>query len=121
MRALALAGLLLLGGCVATYTQPVPPPAPPPPAPAPRPAYLSQRQAVDIAFQICRDRGLAVKTVQRAHLDGSGRWHVELGGRDRARLLLDARDGRLLKGKFKQRAAASDEEEWGEGERGAAA
>jgi hypothetical protein len=111
MRALALAGLLLLGGCVA-YTQPVPPPAPPP-APAPRPAYLSQRQAVDIAFQICRDRGLAVETVQRAHLDGAGRWHVELGGRDRARLLLDGRDGRLLKGKFNPHAAS--DEEWDEG------
>ncbi len=86
-------------------TTPPPPAAPPPPArPAPPPRrYLSERQAVDVAFQIAQDRGLDVERVRHAHLDGAGRWHVELGGRDRANLVLDARDGRLLKGQFKQR------------------
>ncbi len=92
------------------YRGPVPPaPAEPPPEPAPR-AYIGERQAIDIAFQICRDRGLAVSTVRRAQLDGAGRWHVELRGRDRARLLLDARDGRIMKGQFKQRATRGDED-----------
>ncbi|BDG03363.1 hypothetical protein [Anaeromyxobacter oryzae] len=119
MRAPALAGLLLLGGCVTyvrPYPAPVPPPAPaespaPPPRPAPR-AYIAERQAIDIAFEICRDRGLSVETVHRAHLDGAGRWHLDLRGRDRATLLLDARDGRLMKGQFRQRAQVGGDEEW---------
>jgi hypothetical protein len=35
-------------------------------------------------------------------LEGRGRWHVDLRGHgDRARVLLDARDGRLLRGAFR--------------------
>lgn len=85
---------------------PARPPAPPPeagPAPAPAPAaYLSQREAVDTAFRLARQRGLEVDRVKSARLDEAGRWHVELRGHgDRATLLLDARDGRMLKGRFR--------------------
>lgn len=101
------------------YGEQVPPPEPPPAAPLPPPSrpaprqYLSERQAVDVAFQIAADRGIDVARVRHAHLDGNGRWHVELRGRDRAKLVLDARDGRLLKGQFKQHGRGrGDDEEW---------
>ncbi len=122
MRALALTSLLSLAGCL-MYTQPepaYPPPSTPPPArgPAPEPesgpqpqpapgegAALTEQQAVDAAFRIARERGLAVDRVKRARLDAEGRWQVELrGAYDRARVLLDGRDGRLLKGKFRAKA-----------------
>jgi hypothetical protein len=127
MRALALTSLLSLAGCL-VYAQPEPPYAPPPtrpppsappgpdagpqpesgPAPAPpssQGGHISERQAVDAAFEIARERGLVVDRVRRARLDAQGRWEVELhGAYDRARLLLDARDGRLLKGKFRAQA-----------------
>jgi hypothetical protein len=116
MRALPLAALVAaLAGCVVVparrYPPPPPPPAAPPPAPVPPPApaprAISQQQAVDIAFRLAHERGLAVDRVKHVHLDGRGRWHVELRGhRDRARVLLDARDGRLLRGAFK------DDEKW---------
>lgn len=82
-----------------------------PPAPA---RALSEREAIGIAHRIARDRGLDVDRVTHSHLDGSGRWHVELRGRrDRARLLLDGRDGRLLKGRFKEKGdRREDDEDW---------
>jgi hypothetical protein len=96
MRARLLAVLLLASGCVVHATVP----AEPPPAPAP---LLSEQQAVDAAFAIARQRGLAVDRVTYARLDPKGRWHVELAGTgDHARLLLDGRDGRLLRGKFRE-------------------
>ncbi len=111
MRALPLAAVAMaLAGCIvvpARRYQPVaapPPAAPPPPAPAPAPppSAISQHQAVEIAFRVAHERGLAVDRVKHVHLDGRGRWHVELRGHhDRARVLLDARDGRLLRGSFK--------------------
>jgi hypothetical protein len=109
MRALVLPGLLLLAGCV-VYEQPITRPLPPPePPPAPARRIITQRQAVDIAFGLCADRGLAVNRVHHAHLDSSGRWHVELrGAGDRARMLLDGRDGRLIKGRFRDRGAPRD-------------
>lgn len=126
MRALALTSLLSLAGCL-VYAQPEPtyepspaPPAPqgpapgqapgqaPQPAPAPPPAddgLISERQAVDAAFRIARERGLMVDRVRRTRLDEQGRWEIELrGAHDRARVLLDGRDGRLLKGKFRAKA-----------------
>lgn len=92
-------------------SQPPPPPPsaetrPPPPAATP-PAgerLLTEEEAVDAAFRHARERGLSVDRVRRAQLDREGRWQVELrGAYDRARLLIDARDGRLLKGKFRAR------------------
>jgi hypothetical protein len=116
MRSLALPlGLLALAGCVVYETRPYRPPPPgsavaPPPAPAPA-RYMGEQEAVDAGFQIARARGLAVDRVQRAHLDGEGRWHLDLRGHgDRAQLLLDARDGHLLRGKFKERGRGDDED-----------
>lgn len=122
MRALALTSLLSLAGCL-VYAQPEPTYTPPPPetgpmpepgpapapstapAPAPGETSLTREQAVAAAFRIARDRGLEVDRVKSAQLDGAGRWQVELRGSfDRARVLLDARDGRLLKGKFRAKA-----------------
>ena len=118
MRALPLATLLAaLAGCIVVparrYSPPPPPPAVapapvPPPAPAPR--GISREEAVEIAFRIAHERGLAVERVKHVHLDGRGRWHVELRGhRDRARVLLDARDGRLLRGAFKDKDKWEDD------------
>ncbi|HEY6097907.1 MAG TPA: hypothetical protein VIW03_00660 [Anaeromyxobacter sp.] len=113
MRALPLALLLGLAGCIVVPARryaPPPPPPPPPAAPAPVPVLISEQQAIDLAFRIARDRGLGVDRVRHAHLDGRGRWHVELRGHgDRARVLLDARDGRLLRGAFK---AEDRDERW---------
>lgn len=76
----------------------------PPPGGAPaRQAsrLLSAEEAADVAFRLCQDRALRVDRVERARLDAAGRWHLRLGGfTDRAQLLLDGRDGRLLKGRF---------------------
>jgi hypothetical protein len=106
MRALPLAAALALAlsGCVVVdspprHAQPAPVAAPPPaPAPAPAPARVSQEQAIDIAFAASRDRGLDVDRVHHVNYDSSGRWHVDLRGRkDKAKALVDARDGRILK------------------------
>ena len=131
MRALALTTLLSLAGCYAYY-EPEPAYAPPPPETGPMPGsgpragppgaergppqepgppragaerLQTEQQAVEFAFRVARDRGLEVDRVKSAQRDGSGRWQIELEGSfDRARLLLDARDGRLLKGKFRAKA-----------------
>lgn len=118
MRALALTVLLSLAGCYAHYDSaepyaPPPPEARPAPGPVPEPGpppaaaerLATEQQAVEVAFRIARDRGLEVDRVKSARREGSGRWRVELHGAfDRAQLLIDARDGRLLKGKFRAKA-----------------
>lgn len=148
MRALALLSLMSLAGCMVytetaedyppahrppptpAPTQPPPsqpPPPPPPPearpSPAPAPAQgdrlLTEEQAVDAAFRQARERGLVVDRVRRAQLDREGRWQVELRGPyDRARLLLDGRDGRLLKGKFRARDGHPPRRDDGRDDRG---
>jgi hypothetical protein len=114
MRSLVLPLVLLaLAGCVVYETRPYRPlPAGPVAAPAPAPVrFMSEREAVNAGFEIARARGLAVDRVQHAHLDGEGRWHLDLRGHgDRAQLLLDARDGRLLRGRFKERGRGDDED-----------
>ena len=103
MRRIALAALLSLSACATAVPVEPPPPAAPAPAPAPAPGVITQDQAIDAAFEIARERGLEVTRVRYARLDQSGRWLVEVGGdRDRARVLLDARDGRLIKGRFRE-------------------
>ncbi|ACL67703.1 conserved hypothetical protein [Anaeromyxobacter dehalogenans 2CP-1] len=84
------------------------PPAPQAAPPAQRPGYLGRDQAIDAAFRVARERRLQVDTVKHAFLDEpAARWHVDVAGpRDFARVVLDARDGRLLKGRF--RAGAAD-------------
>ncbi len=102
-------------GCV-VYARPgyVSPPPPPPVAmPPPAPRFISDRQAVDAAFRIARARGLAVDQVHHATLDAEGRWHVDLRGHgDRALVVLDARDGRLLRGRFHEHGRGGGEEGW---------
>ncbi len=97
MRALPLAAVLAgLAGCVVPEPYPMAPRAP-----AAAPA-LTQDQAVQAAFKAAAERRLEVDRVQHAHLDLSGRWHVDLvGPRDRAQVVLDGRDGRFLQGRFK--------------------
>ncbi len=104
MKVLPLvATLAVLSGCIVVDRRPAYR-APPPPdaAPAPAPGLLTEAQAIEIAFRVARERGLAVDRVHHAHLDGAGRWHVDLRGRgDKAKVLLDARDGRLLRADLK--------------------
>jgi hypothetical protein len=80
-----------------------------PPREAPPRRALSQQQAENVAFRLCQDRGLRVDRVALSRLDGTGRWHVTLEGSagDRAAMLLDGRDGKLLKGRFHQRGGAA--------------
>jgi hypothetical protein len=68
-----------------------------------RPRVLSEREAIGAARSVCRERGLDVDRVHHAKLDRAGRWRVELRGPtgDRAKLLLDAESGRLLRGRFR--------------------
>ncbi len=92
--------LLLLSGCVVFERRPYPQGSGPAAAPPAR-RLLSEDEAVDVGFRLCADRGLRVDRVERARLDSSGRWHVTLAGiGDRAQMMLDGRDGKLLKGRF---------------------
>jgi hypothetical protein len=110
MRPLVLAlAALAASGCVVYETRPFRPPPPTAPSAQPGPPepgarLLSEEEAVKVAFDAARERGLEVDRVQKARLDATGRWHVDVRGRgDRALLLIDARSGRLLKGKFRER------------------
>jgi hypothetical protein len=104
MRPPVLAALLVLAGCIVYERRPY---AEPPPAPAQAHPVISRDQAVEVAFRLCADRQLRVDRVEQASLDPAGRWHVLLAGYlDRAQLLLDGRDGKLLKGRFRQVAPA---------------
>lgn len=98
--------LLLLEGCVVYERRPyAPAPGAAPAQPARR--LLSEDDAVDVGYRLCADRGLRVDRTERARLDSSGRWHVALAGNgDHARMLLDGRDGKLLKGRFHREDAA---------------
>ncbi|HEU4383949.1 MAG TPA: hypothetical protein VFR85_10685 [Anaeromyxobacteraceae bacterium] len=88
------------------YSPPPAPPAPPPPAPraapAPAPAkkMLTESEAVSVATGYARANGVEVNKVKHAHLDGAGRWHVELRGdrnRDKAKVMVDAWTGQVIK------------------------
>ncbi len=113
MRSLALAlAALAASGCVVYETRPYRPPPPAQGAPPPDARLISENEAVNVAFDAAHQRGLQVDRVRSARLDGAGRWHVDLAGRgDRARLLIDARSGRLLKGKFRAHARDEDEDD----------
>ena len=125
MRSLVLplvAGAIGAAACV-VYEPPLyrPPPPNPALAPAPRPppplaGILSEHEAVNAAFELARARELQVDHVKRAMLDDAGRWHVDLRGHgDHAQVLLDGRDGRLLRGKFhkkERRPPDRDGEDW---------
>jgi len=112
MRTVTLLALLLAGCVVAEPRPPPPPPAAPPeaaPPPPARPALISEAEAVRIAANFARSRGADVQRY-KAKLDGQGRWLVDLKaqrGVDRARVLIDARDGRVLRAKLRK-----DDPEW---------
>ncbi|HYG69692.1 MAG TPA: hypothetical protein VD838_18600 [Anaeromyxobacteraceae bacterium] len=95
---IALSGVLLSACVVYEPYQPAPTHAE-----RARARVLSEREAIRAAEDICRERGLDVDRVHHAELDPEGRWRVELRGPtgDRAKLLLDARTGRLLRGRFR--------------------
>jgi hypothetical protein len=112
-----LAALTLSSACVTVHETtrelPPPPPAAPPsvePEQAPADAApaaggVSREEAIRLAFGYAQDRGLHVDRVVHAGVDASGRWEIELRGPeegDRAKMLLDGRDGRLLKGRFRE-------------------
>lgn len=61
---------------------------------------LTEQEAVGVAMGQARAHGVEVSRVKHAHLDGAGRWHVELRGdrgRDRAKVLVDAWTGQVVK------------------------
>jgi hypothetical protein len=101
----AIAALLLAAGChlgPPRYYQPAPPPPAPRPAAPPAPAQrmLTEREAIGVAMGYARSQGLEVNKVKHAHLDGAGRWHVEVRGdhgHDRAKVLVDGFTGQVLK------------------------
>lgn len=112
MRSAAIAlAALLLSAC---YVYEPYHPAPAAPTAAPRARPLSQGDAIRIAFDVCRDRGLDVDSVYHASYDREGRWRVELRGPtgDRAKLLLDGESGRLLKGRFRDGDGKAAPDAW---------
>lgn len=96
--ALPLAAAAALSGCIVVGPGPRHRAQPVAYAPAPAPAGVSRDQAVDLAFRAARERGLDVDRVHHVNADASGRWHVDLRGRrDKAKVFVDARDGRILR------------------------
>jgi len=89
MRLARLVPLLLAAtGCVTGSTYYTPPRAAPP---------LTEQQAVDVAADYARSRGLEVERTTLARLDGSSHWLVELSGPvDQAEVLVDAVTGRVV-------------------------
>lgn len=105
MRSLLVALALAATGCVVVppgvYVRGAPPPRTAPPQPAAR--LLSEEEAIDVAGRYAASRGIQVDRVKHAHLDGDGRWHVELRGRghEKAKVIVDARTGQVLKADVK--------------------
>jgi hypothetical protein len=84
--------LLLVGGCY-MEAHPQPPP----------PRMLSSPEAVAIATQFARSRGLLIDYTQNVWADRRARWHVNLGGaggRDQALVVVDAFSGRVLQARL---------------------
>lgn len=89
---LAAALLVLLSVGVSACVVAARPPPPPP-------RIVSAPEAVAIATDFARSRGLVVDYTVAARLDRRARWHVEVGGaggRDLARVVLDGHSGRVL-------------------------
>jgi hypothetical protein len=96
MRLAPLALVLALTGCVVVPARPPPPP--------PRPAGpISEQQAVDVAADYARARGLLIQRTTRAVLDGRTRWHIDLTGPDsHANVLVDGLTGAVLKARLRR-------------------
>jgi hypothetical protein len=82
----------------------------PPPPPQPSRPLLGEREALKIAADFARARGLSVQRYQ-ARLDPQDHWRIEMRGRegDRARVLVDARTGKVLRAKLHDQG-----EDWGD-------
>ena len=83
---------------------PAPAAAPPPAAPAPAPRMIAEPEAIAVGTDYARSHGFPVSRVKHVHLDGAGRWHVELqgeGSRDVAKVLVDGWTGQILKANLK--------------------
>lgn len=95
---------LFLGACVVVPAGPPaegPPSAPPPPA---APSLISEQQAVRVATDFARSRGLQVWQVREVHLDRRGRYRVILSGdwgHDHGRVLVDGYTGQVLRAKLR--------------------
>jgi len=87
-----------------------PPPAPdaasrPPPGPTGSPKMIAKSEALSAATGYARSHGFAVGRVKHVHLDGAGRWHVDLVGekpKEKANLLVDGWTGQILKATMKE-------------------
>jgi len=85
------------------------PPAPAAAAPAPAatsaaPRMIAEPEAIAVGTDYARSHGFPVSRVKHVHLDGAGRWHVELQGetsRDVAKVLVDGWTGQVLKANLK--------------------
>jgi hypothetical protein len=61
---------------------------------------ISESQAVAAATSHARAQGFAVARVTHVHLDGAGRWHVEIAGergQEQGKVLVDGWTGQILK------------------------
>ncbi|HZY03303.1 MAG TPA: hypothetical protein VFF02_07355 [Anaeromyxobacteraceae bacterium] len=111
MRKAAPMVALLAAACYVgppRYYQPHPAPAPPAARPAPAAPsskrMLTESEAVSVALGYARANGAEVSKLKHAHLDGAGRWHVELRaerGKDRAKVMVDAWTGQVVKASLK--------------------
>jgi hypothetical protein len=65
---------------------------------------IARSDAVAAATGYARAHGFAVGRVKHVHLDGAGRWHVDLVGdrpQEKANLLVDGWTGQVLKATMK--------------------
>jgi uncharacterized membrane protein YkoI len=103
MRKAAPMVALLAAACYLGPPRYYQPPRAPRPAPSPAPParrMLSEAEAVNVAVGYARANGVEAAKVKHAHLDGAGRWHVELRGdrgKDKAKVMVDAWTGQVVK------------------------
>ena len=93
MRQLVAALLILASACIVEEY-----PRPPPPR------VLSPQEAVNIATQYARSRGVIIDQTRDVYLDRYARWHVDLGGagdRSHAAVMLDGYSGRVLSARLR--------------------
>jgi len=65
---------------------------------------IAESEAVSAATAYARGKGFAVGRVKHVHLDGAGRWHVDLAGErgnETAKVLVDGWTGQVLKASTK--------------------
>ncbi len=65
---------------------------------------LGEQEAVAVAVGYARSQGVTGMRLKHSHLDGAGRWHVELRGdrgREKATVLVDGFTGKVLRAKLR--------------------